>query len=284
MPEDIYSPLSTYGVNDVYTNRWATPSIARFNNLQNLGTIRGGRAAGGRPSISLVGRTPVLPVRPVRERRRFNLNGVTTNLSKLAPYASNIVNAFRSAPLPQAPQLETVSGEVSPIRLDAARNDIARTVRGINRGITQTTQGQTGDAIQAANLATSLDAYGRVAQAEAQQNQQIRMFNAQQNQAVSARNVERMNSYNDQILARNIAQQRAQSENLANLTDKVVMDQTRKDMLALDKEKFDIISRMYTPGLLGRVGQGLIVPGTEDQYIRKNGGVLPRYKSIKSVR
>ncbi len=261
--------------------------LQRINNLQDVQPVFGNRGTPTRASSRLQSRPTPFATRPISpgvERNRIDWTKAADNVGKLAPYASNIVNAFRSAPAPMSPQLENATVDIGPANMNAARVDIDRSIRGAQRGVERTLTGQQASAVNAANLGTQLGAYSNVAQAENDQNRSIRMFNSQANQGVNARNVERINDYQSNILSRNIAQQRESSENLANFTDKIVADRTTKKVLKLDKEKYDILSRMYSRGLMGRVANGLTVPGTEDEVIRKNGGSITRYRSLKPIR
>lgn len=203
-------------------------------------------------------------------------NGV----SAVTPYLSNIAGLFRQAPQVPTPVAEDL---MTPnlVKYDAARNSIDKAVVGANKSASRYLTGQAAGAVQAANLGTQLDAYSQVAQQESNQNAQIRNATAAQNQQVIARNTERTNRYYEDNLARTIAQQRTQSENLANFSDKAVQDNARKDMNKLDKEKFDILSRMYEKGLLDRNMKGLTIPGTKQKAAY--GGRIVRSKTLKNV-
>lgn len=217
------------------------------------------------------------------------------------PYVSNVVGLFRRAPDVPVPEAE---GQITPstVRYDAARSNIDRAVVGANKAASRYLTGQAAGAVQAANLATQLGSYSDVAMQEANTNANIRNAAAAQNATITARNVARANEYQQDNLARNIAMQREASENLANFADKAVADRARRDMMKLDKEKFDILSRMYTSGVLERNAAGINTPGTTNEPItydpakvkapaapskpywkKAYGGNLTRFKSLKNV-
>lgn len=282
----------------------------------DLNTISGRRASNpsvssalSRPASMLQTRSVPAGRRTVGSRLRSGVRATGKYLSSdqfgegvanVMPYVSNVVGLFRQAPMPPTPEAEQA---ITPslVRYDAARANVDRATVAANKAASRYLSGQAAGAVQAANLATQLGSYSDVAMNEANANAQIRNTAGAQNAQIAARNTERANQYQQDVLARNLAQQREASENLANFADKAVQDRARRDMMKLDKEKFDLLSRMYTSGVLERSAQGTTTPGTVDEKIKydpsKNpssskgkpywkkahGGQITRFTRLKNV-
>lgn len=236
-----------------------------------------------------------------RVGRYLNSDQFSEGVADVTPYVSNIVGLFRNAPNPPTPEAEQLM-RPSLVRYDSARAGVDRATVASNRAASRYLSGQAAGAVQAANLATQLGSYSDIAQSEANANAQIRNTVGAQNSQIAARNTERANQYQQDVLARNIAQQRESSENLANFADKAIQTRARKDQMKLDREKFDLLSRMYTSGVLERSAQGTTTPGTANTPInydptknpstsrsskpywqRAHGGMITRFNSLKRV-
>lgn len=195
------------------------------------------------------------------------------------PYLSNVATLFRRAPMPATPVAEQYVS-TQPIRLTQARAEVDRAARAADKAVAQGLSGQEAAAVRAAQLGERFNQYSRIAAEESAQNAAQRQQTIAANIGIGARNTERQNQYNQDIVARNIAQARVGSENLANFSDKAVQIAARREAAALDREKFNVLSRMYTPGLMNRVAEGLETPGSKEKIKKAYGGKLSRIKRV----
>lgn len=188
------------------------------------------------------------------------------DVADFVPYVSNLVNAFRRAPRPMAPKLvDPIS--TTPISLDNARAEVSNATRAADLS-TVNLDAQTGAAIRVGNLAARMRSLSDIASREAMLNAQNRNQTASINANIDAMNTGITNQYRDDLVNARIAQQREQSENLADAADKFIYQQTQKDLTNLENQKATTLSRMYDRGLYGRLTKGLqqagvTVPGTD---------------------
>lgn len=185
----------------------------------------------------------------------------TASAADFVPYVSNLVNMFRKVPKPIAPKtIDPVSG--TTISLADAKNQVSQATRAADLS-TQNLDAQTGAAIRVGNLGNKFralsDLNSREAQINAQMGQQTKSINAN----IDAQNAGAINAYHDDITNSQIAQQRAQSENISNAADKFIWQQAIKDQTQLEKDKATIYSKMYTPGVYNRLLTSLQTSGMD---------------------
>ena len=174
-----------------------------------------------------------------------------TDVSDFVPYVSNIVNSFRRVPRPMAPKtIDPVTG--TTISLADAKRQVSDTSRAADLS-TKDLDAQTGAAIRVGNMASRFRSLSDLNSKEAQINSQLGNQTKMINANIDAQNTGIINQYHDDITNAQIAQQREQSENLANASDKFITQQSVKDQYKLDKEKTKIMSKMYNPGVYGRL-------------------------------
>lgn len=158
-------------------------------------------------------------------------------LKSLLPYASNIVNSTRELPNPIAPPVETA---ISPnlVSYDADRTALDNDFRNFSKETDYKVANPTvAQGIKAGAMARKIAGNNQLAQQEGNTNAFIKNQTAQANQGVQSRNIERTRDFNDQLVSRKINQNRLQSENLANLSDKIQMESRDKSMFDLERRK-----------------------------------------------
>lgn len=215
-----------------------------------------------------------LPITPYAEPRTpsvsgtFNLSKIGTSLSSasdaIAPFASNLVNGLRTPPQPHAPQLDNmVTLRVPSFNND--RNEVEQDINSTNASIDRSVDGQTAARIKLFNQGQKLDKLSSINQAE--HNAQITTSNDQAriNSGIQGRNTERLNQYGDQQVERKIAQQREQSANISNFSDKYVSMQNEKRKTQVDLEKTKTMATIFTKsGVADRERKMLMDAGVPD--------------------
>lgn len=177
------------------------------------------------------------------------------------PYISNLVNTFRKVPRPKAPKLvDPVTG--TRISLADAKRQVSDQTRAADLS-TQDLDAQTGAAIRVGNIGSKFralsDLNSREAQINAQMSQQTKSINA----SIDAQNAATTNAYQDDQVNAEMAQQRMQSENIANAADKFIAQSAVRDQAKLEKEKATIYSKMYNPGVYNRFLGSLETSGVD---------------------
>lgn len=170
-------------------------------------------------------------------KSRFSNMKLGQGLKSLLPYASNIVNSTRELPNPIAPPVETA---ISPnlVSYDADRTALDNDFRNFSKETDYKVANPTvAQGIKAGAMARKIAGNNQLAQQEGNTNAFIKNQTAQANQGVQSRNIERTRDFNDQLVSRKINQNRLQSENLANLSDKIQMESRDKSMFDLERRK-----------------------------------------------
>lgn len=187
----------------------------------------------------------------------------------LVPYISNVFNATQKLPAVPKPVYE---GTITPnlVNFNADRNELDRDLLGMNRGVEQVSSNPgIGNALKVANLSKFLEAKGRLTQTEGNLNSDIINNTKRFNSGILARNNERLNGYNQDVVSRKLAAQRLKSENLANATDKFQLQRRDKNLSALEQDKLEILKRKYQD--TGVVDRNLL------DIIQQNQGSLGKY-------
>lgn len=181
--------------------------------------------------------------------------------SNFVPYVSNIANMFRRVARPMAPDLvnPVVNQKVSLAGARAETENASRAADLAAQGL----DAQSGAAVRTSNLATKLrslnDLSSREAMINAQTGNQTNAINAN----IDVQNARITNDYRDDLVNAELTQSRLNSENLANMSDKYIAQQTTKDQMKLDKEKTAIMSRQYNPGMYNRLSASLAKDGID---------------------
>lgn len=169
---------------------------------------------------------------------------VFSNAGEVLPYASNIANSFRRPPMPFQPQLVNPQ-QLSPINLSNARNTISRSVRAQDLNADRALNSNAAVAARSANLAKEMEGTSQVSEQEAFLNSRQKAEQAGMNLNVDTMNATAMNRYRESLVDRNIAQQREQSQNLSNASDKMVGQINERRKAQLDLQKMNTLSQMW---------------------------------------
>lgn len=180
-----------------------------------------------------------------------NWGALESGAKQLAPFISNIANSLRRPPQSIRP------GMASPITFSRINNsneraNIDTATRAQDLGADRGLDGNTAASYKAANLATKLHAYGDSYSRENNANVQIANEQSQFNSGIQRENLAKTDAYNDKVVESKIAQQRNQSANLANASDKFVAIQNANAERTLKEKEFTEASRLFNPGVAER--------------------------------
>jgi len=200
-------------------------------------------------------------------------NNFASITDSVAPYVSNIANAFRKPPMPPKPILDTPVS-LQRVNMNNDRYEAERGTRSADKFAENQLDPQAAFAAKAFNNAQRFNQLSSVNQAERNANTGISNREVELNTGVAASNRQLQRGYQNSLVERQLAQQQFQSENLANASDKYVHSQD----VALAKDEAAAREAMARAqdwnGVYGR-------------YEKKAmGGKLPRYSAghmIKSM-
>lgn len=152
----------------------------------------------------------------------------------VAPFASNIANAFRRLPQPPKPNLDT---ELTPdfINLDADRAENVRQRRGADKvAAANLTSGNNISAVRAANLSQQVRSANEINQTEQNANTGIANQFQQINSQIRRGNNQKLDTQATQQVERQLKQQQLDSENIADVGNKFQL--IKRDKAAADNE------------------------------------------------
>lgn len=188
----------------------------------------------------------------VKPNARGKRKGLQT-LNQLAPFVSNMVNAFRKPP---APPMPTMNSQVTLNRVsnDNEINQIEGGVRASNMVAGRTLDENSAAAVRGSNLAERFNQMSASNDRKNIANIGIGNQEAQMNAAIEGTNTAKKDQYGRDLVDMKIANQREKSDNIANAADKYVGIQNEKAKRDLDLKKFGVIAGMYNAnGVAGRV-------------------------------
>jgi len=162
----------------------------------------------------------------------------------LAPFASNIANAFRKPPIPSTPIPDQYTA-LHKINMDDARNQVATTYQAADRSADRNVDSNTAEAIKAFNRGERMSKFSTINEQEAITNAGISNQQAGMDAAVTASNIAKQNKFRDELIERQIADQREQSANLANAGDKMAMLTTEKRKARTEIAKAQVMSTAF---------------------------------------
>lgn len=169
----------------------------------------------------------------------------------LAPYASNIANAFTS------PAEATMGAMVSPQKLampnyDATRADIASSESAIGRNADQSVDGNSSNSIRLAARAQTLGSLNKLAEAEGNARTEVGNRQASLNMYADQVNAGTINQYRNDVTTRGNIAKSATSANLSNAADKLITQRNIQSQRDLDLEKEKLITARYDQDLVER--------------------------------
>lgn len=177
---------------------------------------------------------------------------IANTADDLAPYASNILNAFRKPIAPPMPAMDP-GVTLQRVNLDNDRAMVERGIRGANMNADRTLDENTSQAVKQYNLATRFNQLSQVNQAERNANTEIANQETQTNANITARNNMKTDQRGRDLVEMQVANQREKSANIANAADKYISIKNEKAKANLDMKKFGIITAAYNrDGVAGR--------------------------------
>lgn len=215
----------------------------------------------------------------------------SSQLQNIAPFVSNITNLLRKPPAAPRPNLNPLVTARKP-KLVSQREDIDRQIKGVNNTADLALDSNTAAAVKAANLVGGLRAKGQSYEAEANLGIQVDNETNKLNAGITASNLQKIDQYQQNQVEGQIAQQREGSENIANAADKYIQIQAAKDAKDLDRQKFDILSKVYSQsGVTDRLVKQILgkKPGeevTDEEYksvLNRSAGSFKMGGSLKKM-
>lgn len=180
-------------------------------------------------------------------------NGVRKTAGKagnLTPYLSNIANAFTHAPSPRIPTLHNYTS-LQKVNLSDERDQANRGYMSSAKATERNLPSNEAEAVKAysrGQLANNLSSIN-----ERESNAGISNAQAQMDQRTGELNVGEWNDYKEGLTARDIADKRERSANIANAGDKMVLIENEKQKAAVDLQKTQITSGLFgTSGVYNR--------------------------------
>ena len=182
----------------------------------------------------------------------------------LSPYISNISNAFRKAPRPTIPIMDSFTN-LSKIDLSNERSAVRRTTDAANKATERSVDANTAEAIKAFNRGQEFNQLSSINERQNNTNVGIGNQNAMMDAQVKASNVERWNDYGDAKTAANIADVRERSANVANAGDKFTLIQNEKRKAQVSRDNTRVLSSLFSKsGVLSRQARDWKKNGIED--------------------
>jgi hypothetical protein len=240
----------------------------------------------------------ITPVAPSFSRAQAPDQGVTgetagigSKIGAIAPFISNITNLLRKPPAAPRPNLSPLVTARKP-KLVSQREDIDRQIKGVNNTADLALDSNTAAAVKAANLVGGLRAKGQSYESEANLGIQVDNETNKLNAGITASNLQKIDQYQQNQVEGQIARQREGSENIANAADKYIQIQAAKDAKDLDRQKFDILSKVYSQsGVTDRLVKQILgkKPGeevTDEEYksvLNRSAGSFKMGGSLKKM-
>ena len=174
----------------------------------------------------------------------------------IAPFASNIANAFRKLPKPAAPKLDSeVSADL--ISLDAEREEAKRMRRGADKSADQSLNSNTAAAVKATNLSQQMRESNKINETETNINTQIKNQTRILKTHIKAGNTAKVNNYNNELVSREIKQQELNADNLADVGNKIQAISRDKKLMDLEDTKQMITVLGDDTGATWRAGEAI---------------------------
>lgn len=182
----------------------------------------------------------------------------------LAPFASNIMNAFQKPPMPALPTYDNSVTLTAP-NYNNERNQVSREINGTNANLYRNLDANTAARLSQNNLGVKLNQLSAINEKENNQRAETSNRQALVNSGIQNRNNDKTDVYNQQLVERSIAQGRTQSENIANAGDKYVGIQNEKRKAKVDLEKTKTMAELFrNSGVGSRLRQQLMEDGVND--------------------
>lgn len=173
------------------------------------------------------------------------------DIEKVLPFASNIVNSFRKVPSPIPPAMATAQA-MQKITGDDENYQTSREINASNSAADKGLSANTASAVKLFNSGRKLDAFSRTNERVRNTNAAISNENAKEVTRVNEINTGRENEYHNQLVESKIAQQRAQSQNFANASDKAMTIKNEAEKRNVDIQKTKMGLSAFKDGIATR--------------------------------
>jgi|SRR6187551_1278 len=181
-----------------------------------------------------------------------------------APYASNIINAFRKPPMPALPIADSAP-VLRNVNLDSDRVQVEREINSANTAAERGLAANQATAVRQFNMGQKLNELGKINERERNTNIQINNQGSIMAAQTAASNNAKTEDYNQSMVERNVAQQRERAANVANAADKYVLIQNEMRKADTDTKKAQILSGLYAKsGVMDRQRKLWKAQGLED--------------------
>lgn len=242
-----------------------TVKSATFDHLPEVEKVTKLTGASTKPTesgikLELPGTTTAIGL-PTENAAPGQSNGKTKlgdALGAIAPFASNIANAFRKLPAPPKPVMDD---EIDPnlINLDASRSEAVRQRRGADKVAAATLNGNNAvAATKAANLTAQMREMNDINQTEQNANTQIKNQAQGVNAQIKRGNNLKQDYFNTQQVERQLKQQQLSADNLADVGNKMQAISRDKAAAALDDDKMLLTIAQDDTGATIRAGDAVL--------------------------
>ena len=170
---------------------------------------------------------------------------VNDNAGKLVPYMSNIANTVMG---PTRPRMGTTisSRKITAPSFDATRNAIEASESAIQRGASQSVDGNTAQAVGLAARAQTLNSLNQLAEQEGNVRAGVGARQASLDMYADQFNAGVVNKYNDDMVDYGNTRTSQTLANLSNASDKFIAAGNVKAMMELDERKAGILGETYS--------------------------------------
>lgn len=294
-------PKRTYGKNSIGRGFFTDANVTTPQTSEWMSRASGNGAMKINDKAKPFLNTPPAAGTGTRKPNTFSkvFNKIGSSADELSPYISNISNAFRKAPRPTVPIMDSFTN-LSKIDLSNERHAVKRTTDAANKATERNVDSSTAEAIKAFNRGQEFNQLSSINERENNTNIGIGNQQAMMDAQVKASNTERRNDYGDAKTAADIADVRERSANVANAGDKFTLIQNEKRKASVERDKVRVLSSLYNKsGVLSRQARQWKKMGIEDplgmgysysesdedatkrESIKKYGGMMQKAPSRK---
>jgi hypothetical protein len=253
---------TTLGINPIKFNTGTAPGITQAANtasaLDAAGAMMGkGAATGGTPKQPGINWS----------------NRLANTVDKLAPYASNIANAFTSPARPEMGAMVSAPKLAMP-NYDATRADINASESAFGRSADQSLDANNAAIAKLGARAQTLSSMNKVAEGEGNARAGVANQQASLQLQTNYANTQTVNQYKNDLTTFANTAKSAKLANISNAADKYVAQKNVKAQGELDLKKQAIMSAMYDKGVYDRAMKKVDEAGAAAGLKFAKGGML----------
>ncbi len=183
---------------------------------------------------------------------RDNMNKAAVGVSAATPYLSNLLNSIRKPPRPFQPVMNSYVN-LAKVNLDNERANVRAGTHVANVSADRSVDANTAESVKAFNRGQEFDRLSSIGERENNANTSINNQQAGLDMQTNFANNEKANEFNSSLVARDIAKQRESSENVANVGNKLVLQQNERSKEKTELAKARVLRSMYgQSGVLAR--------------------------------